>query len=1736
MNSLRRSAIYLVTALISSLACNLHSFGQGVPLSMDIARPIPGAGHDYVKGLNETVNPANGALTIKIDFPTFASRGLSLPFSLIYNSGLVHHAVTQVYNSTINAVAMDGAQYEPTDRSINGWSDTVPYATATQWVIGAPPPTRSTAHCNITGSYTLYDATGQSHQLGIAAISPIGLGSGIDQDYCAHSVGYNATMTWEENGYAGRVINGSCDGTNAGSTAPGCPTAAPPFTATDLDNTVYTFPYGYLSLSSPSSYAVTAKLFPPTIEDRNGNIIRITGALPSGNGLTPLIVYDTAGRIATQINYSDANFTPASYDVDGLSYDLGYTTTSANYSANGVHVGPNPISPNICNSNFQINNSGKEAIQTVTLPNGQSYTFKYDPVYGLVNEIDYPNGGWVEYQWGFSAHASDSVSILTTTPTNGTPSYGFCNFEYYSPVVISRKVHYTKTSGAAATQTFSYDTVWNNTANPPQWTSKTATIKTTDNITGKTYQTNYTFQSTTLPQPNLVSGSAPPPPQLAVEKEVVTYDWGPSATAISTVDTIWKDPYAISSRTVKTPSLQSFTTAYQYDINDRPTQKDEYDFGSSNIYRTTKYFYYSSIYPSMALSDPCQVITYDGVGNRVAETDAYYDGGTATCASGKGTTAPVSGLPVLPNGSPTHDENAFGSGAAAFRGNVTGLVKWSNNGASPTTSYTYDETGQPISMTDACGNTSCSDISAGGHTTTYSYSDNPGGGNSAGNSNAYLTLMTKPAANGIAQSEQFFYNYPDGVLTKSIDENTHPTNYYYYGPSGLNRLQQIVGPPDPNNGNQSSTTSYSYDDSTPSVTTTVLMSGGTSESSTATMDGLGHVVTTTKTEQPAANDDIVNFTYDGMGHVQIQTNPYRQGQSLSTNGSTTNTYDALGRLVIQKYTDGSGGNASTQQWCRDGFTSSGETACPANLSSHANSTWTDFYDETNRHWQRVSDAFGRLTAVMEPEASTTPTLETDYQYNLLDDLTKVDQWGGAPNSPNERIRTFAYDSLSRLTSACNPEAIATTASCANSGMTSDKYTYDANGNVATRVDGRAITTTYTYDVLNRITQKSYNDSPQTPAVGYLYDIILQGWGWPSGQQPQTNLVGRLSSVSVGSPNAWTVYGYDVMGHVTMKSECLPRTCGSDHYDMPYKYDLAGNMTSYTRGADFVRNTNTPNQGYYFGGFNIAYDPAGHINLVTADTTDANHPSVIYGSGVYTPLGAISTSTAVGIYLQARSYDFRGRYTGLDVINNSSQAIWNWTAGYYANSSVKNTVDPWNGSWTYLYGNTNRLAQVVGSAVTMAYTYDHWGNRTSQLITAGTGNETQWTNQQYNANNQLTTTWTNDAAGNVTYDGFHHYVYDAENRLVSVGTPNPQYAYAYDGENNRIAQLQSGVVQKEYLYDFQGRLMSEIGLDFKMARGNIYVGNELLAEDAPDPYRSSTPTATLLRITDQVGTLRAREDVGANWVGAYGSFPFNDNPNITNAPWGIPPENDMLFTGKQEDAESGLDYFGARYYNSLRGRFMSPDWADKPETVPYGDLKNPQSLNLYGYLNNDPLSKVDKDGHQACPACEQVVEDYATPYIQKFGDQAVGFLAGVGAAAAAKASGFFDAASDFVISHPLPILSSADPVPTQPYDTGTANGLRGNSEVGDNLDIHHVPQSQPASQTVEGYDKGTAPAIALPKGEHQAISPEKGEATRTPRDQLAKDVKDLRNHTNAPNSKIQEVIQINKDKYPEMNKP
>ena len=166
----------------------------------------------------------------------------------------------------------------------------------------------------------------------------------------------------------------------------------------------------------------------------------------------------------------------------------------------------------------------------------------------------------------------------------------------------------------------------------------------------------------------------------------------------------------------------------------------------------------------------------------------------------------------------------------------------------------------------------------------------------------------------------------------------------------------------------------------------------------------------------------------------------------------------------------------------------------------------------------------------------------------------------------------------------------------------------------------------------------------------------------------------------------------------------------------------------------------------------------------------------------------------------------------------------------------------------------------------------------------------------------------------------------------------------------MAKLQNGAVVAQYLYDATGNQQYELNGSGTMQHQNVVAGGKLWA--------TSENGHVYYPYTDWLGTKRAQADeAGAN-VTTWASLPFGDGQYQT----GSIDATEHHFTGKERDAESGLDDFGARYYASGMGRWMSPDWSAKPEGVPYSSLANPQSLDLYSYVDNNPLAHVDEDGH------------------------------------------------------------------------------------------------------------------------------------------------------------------------------
>jgi RHS repeat-associated protein len=202
----------------------------------------------------------------------------------------------------------------------------------------------------------------------------------------------------------------------------------------------------------------------------------------------------------------------------------------------------------------------------------------------------------------------------------------------------------------------------------------------------------------------------------------------------------------------------------------------------------------------------------------------------------------------------------------------------------------------------------------------------------------------------------------------------------------------------------------------------------------------------------------------------------------------------------------------------------------------------------------------------------------------------------------------------------------------------------------------------------------------------------------------------------------------------------------------------------------------------------------------------------------------------------------------------------------------------------------------------------------------------------------------DGLGNVM-------TWDAESRMTSVAGAT----YIYDAEGNRVEKQGVGVTDTYY---FGGRPLA------RYAAGQwtdlIYGPTGLLAE-----VPGTQTGAPVYRVTDHLGATVGNLLANGSFVNPSDYTPFGQTfSGGTNDPY--------IFTGKERDAESGLDYFGARYYGSNMGRWPSPD----PSGLAYANPMNPQSLNLYAYVLNNPLVFVDPLG--LATTCVITTTDTYTP--------------------------------------------------------------------------------------------------------------------------------------------------------------
>ena len=172
----------------------------------------------------------------------------------------------------------------------------------------------------------------------------------------------------------------------------------------------------------------------------------------------------------------------------------------------------------------------------------------------------------------------------------------------------------------------------------------------------------------------------------------------------------------------------------------------------------------------------------------------------------------------------------------------------------------------------------------------------------------------------------------------------------------------------------------------------------------------------------------------------------------------------------------------------------------------------------------------------------------------------------------------------------------------------------------------------------------------------------------------------------------------------------------------------------------------------------------------------------------------------------------------------------------------------------------------------------------------------------------------------------------------------------------------------YVVGPSGEQLTEVDGGGNWRHINVYAGGKLIGT-----YDGDVNAPTLhFHIDDPLGTRRAQTNASGVLEATYQSLPFGDGLNSIPYVTGAEDPTENHFTGKERDTESGNDYFLARYYNSNTSRFLSPD----PLALNYASMANPQSLNLYAYVGNNPLIRVDMNGLSGC-SLEGVSQTSAT---------------------------------------------------------------------------------------------------------------------------------------------------------------
>jgi RHS repeat-associated protein len=568
-----------------------------------------------------------------------------------------------------------------------------------------------------------------------------------------------------------------------------------------------------------------------------------------------------------------------------------------------------------------------------------------------------------------------------------------------------------------------------------------------------------------------------------------------------------------------------------------------------------------------------------------------------------------------------------------------------------------------------------------------------------------------------------------------------------------------------------------------------------------------------------------------------------------------------------------------------------------------------------------------LTGGTDPTFSISSPAVTLYTYDALGDLTNVVQKGNTTDSTQWRPRKFTYDSLSRLLTSNNPEAGTIT------------YSYNPDNTVFSKKDARNITTTYTYDAIHRELSRTYSNGDPTVSTKYDETNCL-------GLTHCDNIGHRTSSTDAAGSEIWA---YDVPDRIHKEQ----RTTGAIIKTTTYNFDYAGDVSSvvYPTGRTV----------------NYTYDSAKRPSVAT----DASN-GITYGLGTcangigsngvcYAPQGSVSSMT-IGQTSAFAGLNFTSTYnnrlqpgeikatsTGGNAIDITYSFVDPATQGNAGHvMSISNNLNS-SRSQVFAYDPLNRLISAGTTATSgnycwgYVYTYDAWGNLTAQAGSSGYSGCTEYLAPASTAtgNNQLSG-FAYDPSGNTLSDGVYSYTWDGESQMKTAAG----VTYAYDGDGRRVSKSTG----KLYWYGSGGEILAETDGSGNTQNEYIFFGGKRVA-------MLPAGSSPLYYVEDMLGS--SRMITTSTGVVCYDAdfYPYGGEAAYTNS-----CAQNYKFEGKERDSETQNDEFGARSYSWRFGRWLSADWSNVPVAVPYANLTNPQTLNLYAMVADDPESFADLDGH------------------------------------------------------------------------------------------------------------------------------------------------------------------------------